>query len=243
MSDQEKDQIQEDVSMDTDFGGKKKKKKKTGFVAEETIAEEPAQEPTPEDELAEEVEHATLEDEDEEEHEHTFDGNFSGDGDYPYQFLLERAFDMLHQKNPEAGGRKKYSFKPPQVMREGTKKSVFVNFPEICDLMKRSKDHVLQFLLVEMGTSGTLDAENRLTLKGRFPPKHIESILKKYITDYVVCNMCKSLDTTLVRDPHTRLHVLQCEACAASRSVSAVKSGFVATGKGARKAAKNAAGV
>lgn len=38
------------------------------------------------------------------------------------------------------------------------------------------------FLLTELGTSGSVDANNQLIIKGRFQQKQIESVLRKYIS-------------------------------------------------------------
>lgn len=45
---------------------------------------------------------------------------------------------------------------------------------------------------------------------------------------YVLCPGCKSVDTLLDREATTRLMYLRCQQCGASRSVAAIKSGFVA---------------
>ena len=45
---------------------------------------------------------------------------------------------------------------------------------------------------------------------------------------YVLCPGCKSVDTLLDKDSATRLMHLRCQQCGASRTVSAIKSGFVA---------------
>ena len=53
-----------------------------------------------------------------------------------------------------------------QVAREGTKKTVFTNFPELCRSMNRGQEHVMAFLLAELGTRcGPLDVT--LRLRGR----------------------------------------------------------------------------
>ena len=84
----------------------------------------------------------------------------------------------------------------------------------------------------------SLDPEGRLTFKGRFTPKQIESVVKKYMLAYVQCQMCKSFDTNLVKDSTTRLTFIECNRCRARRSVTQVKAGFHATTKKDRKAAK-----
>lgn len=40
----------------------------------------------------------------------------------------------------------------------------------------------MNFLLAEMGTSGSLDGQQRLVIKGRFAPKNFEGILRRYIS-------------------------------------------------------------
>lgn len=47
--------------------------------------------------------------------------------------LLGRVFNILRKNNPElAGDRRRTVMRPPQVLREGTKKIVFVNFMDLC---------------------------------------------------------------------------------------------------------------
>lgn len=49
--------------------------------------------------------------------------------------LLGRVFNILRENNPElAGDRRRTVMRPPQVLREGTKKTVFVNFMDLCKM-------------------------------------------------------------------------------------------------------------
>ena len=147
--------------------------------------------------------------------------------DYKYDELLGRVFRILNEHNPELGGQAtKTILKPPQVLREGTKKTVFANFADLCRMMNRSTDHVLTYLMAELGTSGNLDGQSRLIIKGRFVPKDFEGVLRRYVNEYVMCNMCKSFDTQLTREQ--RLYILKCNNCGASRSVQPIKSGYQA---------------
>lgn len=151
------------------------------------------------------------------------------DRDYSYQELLDRVFGILRENNPELTGEKRRTImKPPQVAREGTKKTVFTNFLELCKTMNRQLEHVQAFLLAELGTSGNLDGQSRLVVKGRFQPKAFEGVLRRYVNEYVLCNSCKSPDTLLDRDSATRIMFLRCQQCGASRTVAAIKAGFVA---------------
>ncbi|MFS7907888.1 putative translation initiation factor IF2/IF5 [Helianthus anomalus] len=81
--------------------------------------------------------------------------------------------------------------------------------------MHMQPEHVMTFLLAELGTSGSLDGQQRLVVKGRFAPKRFEEILRRYTSmiffvlivvleakavfadqfsftdEYVICNNCK----------------------------------------------------
>jgi len=163
------------------------------------------------------------------------------DRDYTYDELLKRVFDIMREKNPDivAGEKKRFVMKPPQVMRIGTKKSSFSNFAEICKMLHRQPKHLLAYLLAELGTSGSIDGNNQLIIKGRFQQKQIENVLRRYIKEYVTCHTCKSPDTILQKD--TRLYFLQCETCGSRCSVASIKSGYQAvTNKRAAIRAKTA---
>lgn len=147
--------------------------------------------------------------------------------DYLYEELLDRVFNTLRAHNPELTGEKKRTIlKPPQVLREGTKKTVFANFIEMCKQLRRNNDHVLAFLLAELGTTGSIDGQDRLIVKGRFLPKAFEGILRRYVNEYVLCASCKSPDTELSRND--RLYRMSCNQCGAHRTVSSIKTGFQA---------------
>merc|ERR1719230_2124677 len=107
-------------------------------------------------------------------------------------------------------------------------------------MMKRPIDHVTQFVLAEFGTEGSSTPDGQLILKGRYQPKHAESLLRKYIKEFVTCEMCKSANTHLQRDASTRLTTVTCENCGASRTATSIKSGYHAVTRADRRAAKQA---
>jgi len=241
----------EDVDLDLESFGKKKKKKKVIIVEEVAVEDEEEMSL----EFAEKKKKkkkrkdlndlvADLADKDVEEdatpEEEPGASTWGGsDRDYTYDELLLRVFDIMRQKNPEmaSGTKQKFVMRPPQVVRVGTKKSSFVNFMEICKMLHRPQKHLLDFLLSELGTSGSIDGNNQLIIKGRFQQKQIENVLRRYIKEYVTCHTCRSPNTLLQKD--SRIFFLQCEACGSRCSVASIKHGFQAvTGKRAAIRAK-----
>ncbi|XP_058803665.1 eukaryotic translation initiation factor 2 subunit 2-like isoform X2 [Phymastichus coffea] len=211
----------EDLNLTLDFtmGLKKKKKKKKDL-----------------DELMSEERKETEANENEESSQWV-----GSDRDYTYDELLDRVFNIMKEKNPDmvAGKKQKFVMRPPQVVRIGTKKTSFSNFTEICKTLHRQPKHLLDFLLAELGTSGSVDGNSQLIIKGRFQQKQIENVLRRYIKEYVTCHTCRSPDTILQKD--TRLFFLQCETCRSRCSVASIKSGFQAvTSKRAAIRAKTA---
>jgi translation initiation factor 2 subunit 2 len=50
-------------------------------------------------------------------------------------------------------------------------------------MMHRQPEHVLQFVATELNTDATLGGDQQLILKGKFIPKHIEGVLRRYISN------------------------------------------------------------
>jgi len=155
---------------------------------------------------------------------------------YGYEQLLQRVTDIIHNKNPELTEKKRTTIKPPMLMRIGTKKTLWANFQDICKSMRRNPEHVFQFFMAELGTEGSIDGNQRLVIRGKYVPKYIESLLRKYIVEYVTCQMCRSPNTTLTRDSVSRLYFINCQDCGSSRSVAPIRAGFHAQTRADRRA-------
>ncbi|KAL5741163.1 hypothetical protein ACOSP7_027895 [Xanthoceras sorbifolium] len=208
-------EITDGDGVESSFLGVKKKKKKK--PVEDDILNDKDADLESDSDGEERVEESGL-------HQYPWKGS---DRDYIYEELLSRVFDSLHENNPElAGDRRRTVMRPPQVLREGTKQTVFVNFMDLCKTMHRQAEHVMTFLLAEMGTSGSLDGQRGLVVKGSFAPKDVEGILRRYINEYVLCNSCRSPDTILTKE--NCLFFLRCEQCGSGQSVAPIKAGFIA---------------
>ena len=53
---------------------------------------------------------------------------------YTYPQLLQRVVDLLHQHNPELAEKKRATIKPPNILRLGTKKTLWVRSKLDCKL-------------------------------------------------------------------------------------------------------------
>uniref|UniRef100_A0A0G4H3Y9 Translation initiation factor IF2/IF5 domain-containing protein n=1 Tax=Chromera velia CCMP2878 TaxID=1169474 RepID=A0A0G4H3Y9_9ALVE len=159
---------------------------------------------------------------------------------YAYEELLQRVRQKIKDQNGDLAGKKKITLRPPNIERLGPR-VVWTNFAELCQMIDRSPEPLLHFVLVELGTEGSI-AGCQVILRGRYTGRQIESLLRQYIHEYVACQMCHSSSPTLEKDQSTRLQVIKCSDCGAFRTVAAIKAGYHAQTRADRKKAKEASG-
>jgi translation initiation factor 2 subunit 2 len=85
----------------------------------------------------------------------------------------------------------------------------------------RDPQHVLQYLLRELGTPGNIDGR-RSVLKAKISTAQISERVQEYTDTFVICSECGLPDTQMLKEG--RILVLECEACGARRPVNAKKS-------------------
>ncbi len=106
-----------------------------------------------------------------------------------YENLLKQAYSNITEKTESS---ERFVVPEAKAYVEG-KTTVLENFSEIVSKVRRDPDHLMKFLLGELGTSGKIDG-NRAIFNGKFKP-----------------------DTRLVKDD--RVMQLRCDACGSHRPV------------------------
>jgi len=129
-----------------------------------------------------------------------------------YEALLDRAIENLPDKETTDA---RFVIPEPKIFVEG-KTTVLDNFSNIVDVLNRNTDHVMKYLTRELGTAGKIEG-SRAIFQGRFPKESIQSNIKSYVEEYVICSECGRPDTQLVKVE--RVLVLKCSACGAHRPV------------------------
>lgn len=236
MSDNEQEPKDEETEMMDmlDLTSKKKKKKKTKKKDSAGDENAPSNEAPSAETMNEQQALLQKQDEDQE-----LDDDNDRRANYSYDELLDRVVDLLQANNPDLVEKKRTRIKPPQLQMISSRKTLWVNYQEICSMMQRDPLHVYQFFMAELGTEGSIDGNQRLIIRGRYLSKYIESLLRKYVVEYVTCEMCRSANTDLVKDSGSRLYFCNCRDCGSSRSVAVIKSGYHATSRADRRAARN----
>lgn len=129
-----------------------------------------------------------------------------------YLASLERAM----KKMPATKGTKERLVIPaPKIFYEG-KTTVLENFDAIADTLDREPDHLMKYLLQELGTAGKREG-HRGIFQGKFTELAMANQIDSYFEEYVVCSECRLPDTHLIKND--RVQMLKCDACGAHRPV------------------------
>lgn len=143
--------------------------------------------------------------------------------DDDYYVLLDRAKKEL----PEiAESHERFTIPELDIFQEG-KITVIRNFIDVTDRLRRDPQHVLQFLLRELGTPGNIEGR-RVVLKSKVLPNHIIDRVQIYTETFVICSECGRPDTKIVKEGRTL--VLECDACGAHRPVNVKRNTKGGTG-------------
>ena len=143
---------------------------------------------------------------------------------YPYGYLLRRLVLLLEKSNEKSV--QKNSIACPRLSKYGSKKTVFENCNQISMILHRDINILKNYFSCELCTEISLNDAKQMIIKGLYKQEQIEMILRKFIENYVLCGMCKKMDTLLEKDNKTRLYFIFCNACGASRTVETIKQGF-----------------
>ena len=130
----------------------------------------------------------------------------------PYEALLKKAYSNVTVQSEST---ERFTVPEAKVYIEG-KTTVLENFAEIAGVVRREQDHLMKFLLGELGTAGKIDG-NRAIFNGKFEQSLINGLIRSYVDDYVICSECGKPDTRLVKDD--RILILRCDACGSHRPV------------------------
>ena len=133
--------------------------------------------------------------------------------DLDYEKLLDRAREGIEEVTDSA---ERFIPPVPEVLHEGSKKTIIRNFTEILDILRREENHLYKFLLQELGTAGSID-NRRLVLQGRVPEKKIKERVKLYIDTFFICQEFNRTDTDFIKRGRTLF--LDCQACGGKRPI------------------------
>ncbi|MDC7951044.1 translation initiation factor IF-2 subunit beta [Methanomassiliicoccaceae archaeon COG_1] len=129
-----------------------------------------------------------------------------------YAAMLDRAKGELPDTIEQ---HERFELPELDIIQEG-KTTVFRNFQDVVDKIRRDPQHLMHFLLKELGTPGNLDGR-RAVFKAKIGPNHVDEKVRDYTETYVICSECGRPDTRIEKEDRT--FILVCEACGARRPI------------------------
>ncbi len=144
--------------------------------------------------------------------------------EFDYEGLLKRAHDSMPEE--EVTDEERWSVPELDIMYEG-RMTVWKNFQEIVDSVRREAIHIQGHILRSLGSAGSQDGR-RLILKSVISEDKLKEKVDEYVSTFVICGECGKPDTHLVKEG--RINVIECMACGAKRPVK-VKKGLRAKEK------------
>lgn len=140
---------------------------------------------------------------------------------YTYTELLDNLYKQMGDLVTK--DTHKFMICQPIVVKITVKKVLWSNFNETCLAINRTPEHLFLYITSELNTEASFNESKQLIIKGKYHSKNIENILRKYVCCYVQCNLCRSYETTIIKDTTTRLQYLVCNSCKGSKTIPIIK--------------------
>jgi len=132
-----------------------------------------------------------------------------------YEQLLDRALDQIPRTVFESA---RFQIPEAEVAIVGNR-TIIRNFKGIATAINREPDHLMKYLLRELGAAGEVQGMQAV-FQGKFSRTIVDERIRRYVEEFVLCRECKKPDTKLER--RGRIYMLRCEACGARTSVRGI---------------------
>lgn len=129
-----------------------------------------------------------------------------------YEEMLDEALEEIPETS---AGRSRFEIPKTDIDVSGNQ-TTLKNLKSIADDLDRGPDHLMKYLLNELGTAGNRE-ESRGVFQGKFDKGEIQDRVDRYTKEYVLCKECGRPDTKMVKEGGVTM--LRCEACGALSSI------------------------
>ncbi|MFH1248658.1 MAG: translation initiation factor IF-2 subunit beta [archaeon] len=131
-----------------------------------------------------------------------------------YENLLDKLYSEV---KPIKSSSERFEVPKVQGHVEGNK-TIMKNINQICDIIRRDKNHFLKFLSRELASLAVTE-EDRVIFNRKLAAQMVNEKIEKYVNEFVICPECKKPDTELIKQGEFMF--LHCLACGAKHSVRA----------------------
>ena len=132
-----------------------------------------------------------------------------------YEELLDRALRQVPEAVTDRG---RLNLPEVDAIVVGNK-TIFRNFRSFASALNREPEHLMKYLLRELGVAGNPEGVQAV-FQGKFSGPTISGRIERYMDEFVFCRECKRPDTRLMKQG--RIQMIKCEACGARASVRSI---------------------
>lgn len=136
---------------------------------------------------------------------------------YTQEELINMAMDGLKAMSK----REKLGVKLPTI-NHTRHKTTIINFKGMCDGLNRGSkedtEYIKRYIEKETGKASSINIKNDLTLEKRETNEKLESVIKRYIKDFVLCKTCSSQVTSIVKIG--KLRYIKCNRCGSQNCIA-----------------------
>jgi len=132
-----------------------------------------------------------------------------------YEEMLDIIFEAKEAEKVEK--KDNFKFKLPNIVIQGPRRTLFVNFVDWCNHINRLPQSVCNFISSELSCVCSIAPDNWLLITGSFKQNQMESLLKKYIRQLVLCSQCSSPNTSITKT--NKFHVIKCNSCYSEKTI------------------------
>jgi translation initiation factor 2 subunit 2 len=144
--------------------------------------------------------------------------------------------EICKRNNPELSQSDRIKLPMPKIDRLGSKRTVLLNFKDICSALNRSIDDVKDYIEKTLTTQGSLNEDGCLILRYQNAKvTTFEKLMVKYVDEFVKCSACGRIHTELEKESSSRLLVMKCKDCKASRYIQVAGSATYKAQTGKRR--------
>lgn len=158
--------------------------------------------------------------------------------EYDYFELLTKIHKLLGTESGGEGKKMHVNLPSLHVKMVGTTKTLWSNISVVAQRLNRNVEHLKQYALTELATSGQFDGSQGLKMTGRIRLQQLESIVRHYCNEYVICQKCKSYDTVLEKRKGNveKVVFVACKNCHHDSVKQNIDQGYRAATKKTRRA-------
>ena len=101
-----------------------------------------------------------------------------------------------------------------------TTNTFFKNAKDILRTLKCNPDHYVKYMDKELGSVNWVSGSKKdgLVIKGKVKKQKIQLLLQEYIKKYICCNICKSLNTKIIKDK--KINYIYCNKCFSKTAIN-----------------------